>query len=671
MARLPNPETLEAYRALVEAADDIVLIADWDSARFVGANRVALDKLGYTMDELREMTGADLSQLPRGEHQRFSRELIESGETRVRGVPVRCKSGTAIHMDLWVKKYVANGSTYHVNVLREAGVPSSTNETFRRARGELLASEAFYRGIVTCTDDAVVISELDGGAVIEANPAACAMFGYGVDEWSSVVADDLHAEAERARLGEDRQHLEEEGVSHIGETILVRKDGTTFYADLIRNVLITPGSFDGDDRPLVVSLVRDVSVRREQAEQLQRSYEELSRTQTKLLHTQKLAAVGEVAAGVAHEVNNPAAFVLMNCDQMAEQVAALDRFVVELRGLAAHDRTGALGELLATKGFDVRALVELVADNREGIERIRSVTRDLRLFSRVEREEVNAVDLNDVVRGTIRLLSNELRHRARVELSLGELPTLAAERNKLAQVVTNLLLNAAQAIVEGAADANVITVTTASVGEEIVLSVRDSGVGMAEAVVEHIFEPFFTTKSSEQGTGLGLSLCAEIVKNHRGQILVSSVPARGSLLTVRLPHDTGLTLSAPPTKPAPRHSSGKKRVMVIDDDMGMVRAYRRMLRKFDATIVTSGAEALAVFERDDDFDLVICDLMMPEMDGPQVFEAMRVTYPQLVERVVFCTGGAFTPRAREFVASVTNEVLDKPLRMATIERLIA
>jgi CheY-like chemotaxis protein/anti-sigma regulatory factor (Ser/Thr protein kinase) len=380
-----------------------------------------------------------------------------------------------------------------------------------------------------------------------------------------------------------------------------------------------------------------------------------------------------VAAGVAHEINNPAAFVSMNLDAMHVEINKLERFVDGLNRLAAREpdeeRQRALKQLMSLHEVDVRALQAMVSDNRDGIERIRSVTRDLRMFSRVEQGEVVEVDLNAVVWSAVNLVANELRHRARVKIELEEIAPLAAEGGRLGQVVTNLLLNAAQAITEGAAESNEITICTAQQDDELVLTVRDTGCGMDEAVRERIFDPFFTTKAREQGTGLGLSLCAEIVAKHGGELNVASTVGEGSCFSVRLPLDNGLTVKARPPR-GPVSVRPRTRMLVIDDDAGMVRAYRRMLAQHDAVVVSSGQEALDLIAGGSQFHLILCDLMMPEMDGPQLYEGIAARAPELVRRIVFCTGGAFTARAREFIATIPNPVLDKPITPDMIERLL-
>jgi len=235
--------------------------------------------------------------------------------------------------------------------------------------------------------------------------------------------------------------------------------------------------------------------------------------------------------------------------------------------------------------------------------------------------------------------------------------------------VTNLLINAAHAIDEGQADDNEIRISTRYQQDEIVLVVEDTGTGMTDEVKGRIFDPFFTTKAHGQGTGLGLSLCADIVSKHRGEISVWSKPGEGSRFTVSIPV-TAAVAPRSTMRPMERALRGPRRVLVIDDDLAMVRAYKRMLAKHDATVVDNGLAALDAIAETGEPDLIVCDLMMPDMDGLQVYKAIENRWPHLLSRMVFCTGGAFTARARDFVAAIDNVVLDKPLTVAQLDGLL-
>jgi len=644
----------EVYRALIEASRDLVLIADWATARFVDASPGALAELGYTMAEMSIMTGGDLSQFPREEHRRVSQELIERGSTAVGSVPIRRKDGSILKMDLRLKKFDSGGRTYSATIMSTPADPHQTDTRFRIEREKLLESEAFYRGVVTCTGDAVIVRDLNTGDCIEANPAACALFERSTVQFQSVSTVDLLAPPGAALWARIHDELLKTGRSVNTDTMLVRRSGATFLADMMQNV------FESRGRMLVVMIIRDVSERRAQQEKLERS--------------ERLVAVGEVAAGIAHEINNPAAFMLMNTDVAEQQLAAVktltENIAMFAETLSDPTQKKALHAILA-QAPDIASMQELQRDNRKGIERIQLVTRELRFFTRAQEPVVIDVDLNDSVQVSIRMLRNELRHHAQLQLALeADLPTIAARRGKLGQVATNLLMNAAQAITEGSACSNHIRVTTRSSDTELIFTVEDSGIGMDAQTLDRIFEPFFTTKGPEQGTGLGLALCASIVEAHGGTIDVESTPGVGSLFRVRLPRDTGLSLSKSLRNPRAMPLVKGRRILVIDDDLGMVRAYRRMFRSHDATVTSSGTEALEILRTDEDFDVILCDMMMPEVDGPQFFDMLRMRSPHLVERIVFCTGGAFSPRARAFINRIDNEVLEKPLMPSDFSRLL-
>ncbi len=401
---------------------------------------------------------------------------------------------------------------------------------------------------------------------------------------------------------------------------------------------------------------------------------------TRLVHADRLAAVGQLAAGVAHEINNPATFILANQTMLGENIAKLSAMCTKVREFVeaegTPERRRQLEALLPAK--DVAAilgdLTDMLADNTEGMHRIRSIVKDLRTFARVDQDDVELVQLGEVVLAACTMLSAEVEKRARLVRDLEKLPAISADRGKLAQVVMNLVLNAAQAIAPGAPERNQIRISTRRAGETVVVSVEDTGPGIPPAIRARIFEPFFTTKARDVGTGLGLSLCADIVKKHRGEIRVTSERGKGARFDVILPLDTGL--SAPLraiSLPAPQART-RARLLLVDDEPTLLKAYRRMLEsRCEVVVATGGAEALSLMKSAGPFDMILCDLMMPEIDGPMIYERICEEMPALAERVVFCSGGAFTQRAKEFMGKVSNVFLEKPvsreLLLAVIERV--
>jgi CheY-like chemotaxis protein len=228
--------------------------------------------------------------------------------------------------------------------------------------------------------------------------------------------------------------------------------------------------------------------------------------------------------------------------------------------------------------------------------------------------------------------------------------------SRLGQVFLNLLLNAAQAIPEGHADANLIRVRATTHENEVIIEIEDTGAGIPGSIIKRIFDPFFTTKAPGVGMGLGLTISHQIVRAMDGQITVSSRPGSGTTFTVTLP-------AAPPELPRARASkttaaSERARVLVIDDEPAVGRSLCALLaRTHEATGVTHAHEALELLRSGHEYDVILCDLMMPEVSGIDLY---RLLEPRQRERVVFMTGGAFTPQAREFLAHNHCPRLEKP-----------
>ncbi|MFK8004409.1 MAG: ATP-binding protein, partial [Polyangiales bacterium] len=317
---------------------------------------------------------------------------------------------------------------------------------------------------------------------------------------------------------------------------------------------------------------------------------------------------------------------------------------------------------------------EMLADSLEGTRRVASIVKGLRSFARIESNELEVVDFNDLVRLACRMATNEIRHRASLVTDLGALPPIAAHRAQLSQVVLNLLINAAQAIPAGAVSKNQIRLSTSCEDDEIVLKVEDSGKGIASHVLPNVFDPFFTTKERDVGTGLGLAICAETVRKHRGMISVESTEGQGSCFTVTLPTKTDLQPSRRPPKAnsEPGVNLDRARVLLVDDDAMVRRAFLRILgRKHDTVEAQSGEEALEHLASGEPFDIILCDLMMPGLDGPALYEAATELDPEFGNLFVFVSGGAFSPSTRSFLERMQPLVLEKPVSREVLLGIVA
>jgi CheY-like chemotaxis protein/anti-sigma regulatory factor (Ser/Thr protein kinase) len=295
----------------------------------------------------------------------------------------------------------------------------------------------------------------------------------------------------------------------------------------------------------------------------------------------------------------------------------------------------------------------------------------------VDSDELEVVDMGDVIAAACKLAEGVIRPRARLIKNLMPVSAVQGDRNRLVQVFTNLLTNAAHAI-EGPGRDNEIRVATVERDGRVIASVEDTGCGIPAAIRTLVFEPFFTTKPRDQGTGLGLALSAEIVHRYGGDIGFTALSAGGTRFEVRLlpsasqPAGREPVMAGPAALPA--LPAQRARVLLVDDEPSLLRAFRRVLApQHDVVMAMGGQQALDILARDAAFDGVICDFAMPEVDGIHIYEAVARRDSELAGRIVFCTGGPMSHRGRMFIASTSNTVLEKPvppdLLLGAIEQL--
>lgn len=391
-----------------------------------------------------------------------------------------------------------------------------------------------------------------------------------------------------------------------------RADGT--YADFVDRGFITR---DDSGRALrMVGSMADVT--------------RINVLQAQLLQADRLAAIGTLAAGVGHEINNPLCYMIANLEAT---LAALDAHELPER--------------------------ELLADALEGARRIATTVKSLKTFTRSDADEMRTVDIHEILDAAIELADKQIRHRARLVRTFTAVPRVRASGSQLGQVFLNLLIRAAQAIPDGHADQHEIAITTGSDGlGRVTITIEDTGAGIAPEDVPHIFDPFFGTTGFGPGTGLGLASSHGIVEKHGGAIRVAPRPI-GTAFTIELPAMPAVTADALP------------RVMVIDDEAMIGRVITRMLRsKAEVVALTRAREALERLLAADRVDLVLCDVMMPEMTGIELYDELARHKPELLRKVVFMTGGAFTPRAEQFLESIGSARVDKPLDRARLMALL-
>jgi CheY-like chemotaxis protein/anti-sigma regulatory factor (Ser/Thr protein kinase) len=303
---------------------------------------------------------------------------------------------------------------------------------------------------------------------------------------------------------------------------------------------------------------------------------------------------------------------------------------------------------------------------------MREIVRSLRTFSHPNDGEREAVDVRGAMRSALQLAAGTLRPRVRVVESYEDGLFVKANESQLVQVFLNLVVNAAQATQEGTLEP-VIFVSVESDHERVIVAVRDEGIGMSAEQQARIFEPFFTTKKRGEGTGLGLSICLGIVTSLSGEITVESHPGRGSIFRVMLPaHRPERPISTANAAPlGGALTTGRRRILVVDDEP-MIGTMIEQLFGDDLEVSKEeqASRALSRLQRGERFDVILCDLMMPTMSGPDLHAELLKLAPDQAERMVFITGGAFTASARQFLARVSNARIDKPFDLDRLSMLL-
>jgi len=318
--------------------------------------------------------------------------------------------------------------------------------------------------------------------------------------------------------------------------------------------------------------------------------------------------------------------------------------------------------------------IELLQDVREGVSRIERVIRELRAFSHMDDAPSGPVDVAELLASAVGFAAHQISHRATLLADYGPVPKVRATPVELRQVFLSLLVNATQAVPDGEAHVNEVRVTTRTDERgRAVVEIADTGSGIAPEVLARIFEPFFTTKQDGNDLGLGLAVSRDVVTSLGGTIEVDSAVGQGTTVRVTLPACDEAAVSVP-AQAASRDRTARaerRRILIVDDDRPVAAAIALELAQHDVVVAESGREALEILRRDKAFDVILCDLMMPEVSGMDVYEALRLMDPGLVRRVVLMTGGAFTARAGQFLAQVDAPLIEKPFEPGQLHAIVS
>jgi PAS domain S-box-containing protein len=603
--------------ALFAKSSEPVVIVREPQGEVLAANDAACRALGYPPGGLVGLKRTDLCDQTDPRHlearARWTTEGTASGRTSFRR-----RDGSFLEAQRTANAFVSDtGETLLLVTFNDLSDQL-------RAEAAQRESEEKLRALCDATDESIIIH--DGTHVLFTNTAAEKLYGEGSLAGRRltdfVAPESLPIVFENVSKGNDGAY----------ELRGRRADGSTFPGQVQVRTITYRG-----ERYRVVA-VTDITARKEM--------------ELRLALADRMASLGTLAAGVAHEINNPLTFVMGNIDV-------------------------ALGALEGGAEGASSAMRDALLDARLGAERVRKIVEQMRAFSRASEETAGPVDLARVVRDAAALANGELRHRAQLRLELEDVPPVTGTEARLGQVALNLIVNAAQAIDEGHAEANEVVVRARREGaSHVALSVSDTGRGIAPELRTRVFDPFVTTKGA--GTGLGLSIVHTIVTSFGGTIDVESELGHGSTFRVRLPiaHVEAAPVSRRrPSEPAPPRS-GRARILIVDDEPLLRNLVVRVLEPEHRVIAFGAArDALAHIETGARVDVVLCDLMMPEMTGMDLHEALLERAPEVARRVLFLTGGVFTERAHRFLAGGDVPYLHKPFSipdlLAAIERVRA
>ena len=507
----------------------------------------------------------------------------------------------------------------------------------KQTEQDLQDSQGFLQAILDALPSHIAI--LDGrGAVVAANMAwrrfATAhgllrdgdILGVNYLEHCHRVVGHDRAAAQRVATG-IRDVVMRERETFDGE-YAVEEEGDTHW------FLMRVTRFDMRDALRVVIMHEDIT-------DVKQAEAELQQQEERLLQSEKLTMMGSLLAGVAHELNNPLAAVMVQSDLLLEETAQ------------SH-------------------LSEQAQMIRQGIERCIHVVQTFLAFARQQSPQRASAALNQIVDDALSLLSYSFRlDRIEVERQLDpQLPVIWADPHQISQVMMNLATNAHQAMRESAPPRR-LTVATQASETHVALVIEDTGPGIPEALRERVFEPFFTTKPVGEGTGLGLSFCKGIIESHGGRIAVENAPQRGAVFRIELPIGSAPPAAAvDPTPPVQAGHQGK-RILIIDDEDSIRRALSRLLSRDGYRVETAANGRLALEQIElTAYDLLICDWRMPELDGQGFYQALQEANPDLCRRVIFLTGDVLSPDLEAFIDQSQAARLHKPFNAAACRQIV-
>jgi len=496
----------------------------------------------------------------------------------------------------------------------------------RRMEQDLRASDELVRQVHEACPVVLSMNRVDDGVILYESPAAQVLLRYEESQVGrSVIPRWIHGKDRDAYLAK----LKRDGAVDSLPIRYKRADGEEFWCAISSRLV----EYRGEQ--VIVSNLFDLTERYEAEAELTR--------QRELLHqSEKLSALGELLAGVAHELNNP--------------LSVLVGQALMLRDDAADERTAARAEKI-----------------RKAADRCARIVKTFLAMARQEPSKMEAVELNTVIESALDVTAYMLRS-ADIDVSLRltrDLPMVTADADQLHQVFTNLIVNAQNALESQEGPRRLkITSTYRRKTDQVVIKIKDNGPGVSSDIASRIFEPLFTTKDVGSGTGMGLAICHRIVEAHGGTIMLETAQGEGAVFSVRLPR-AGRSARQEIVRSRTDATRSGHSVLVVDDDYDVGQTISDVLEHqgYQVEIVSSGAVALEKVKRQR-YDAILSDVRMPGMDGPALYRALSAERPQQIDGLAFITGDTLTPGVRQFLETSERPYLEKPILPHDVRELM-
>lgn len=594
-------------REIIESLPLPVIVSRIADSQILFANPNAAEMVGYEMDDLLKRKSWEFNP-PDGQYHERRAQFIEEGFLDYHESTILRADGVTIPMLV---------SAAHISYGDEPAALIGFMDLTERKEMEaaLKDSEERFRGIAEAHPVAVFIAGLEDGVIRYASPAAAELWGVEPD---SLIGEDVRRfyVNEEDRL-EAVRVFERDGELDGFETEYRRVDGTVIPIEM------TSHSIHYQGEPCCITGIVDLTERKAAEQQINRQREQL-------YQSEKLNALGALLAGVAHELNNPLSVLV---------------------GQA----------LLLKETTDDPAITKRADKIGKAADRCSRIVKTFLSMARQSAPQLAEVDMNEVVDAALEITAYPLR-TAEISIEIkrqDELPAIWGDADQLGQVIMNLIVNAQHAMAAHSHPRR-LTIASRSDDRDVYVEVSDTGPGIAPDVQARLFEPFFTTKEVNEGTGIGLSVCRGIVEAHDGCIEVESAPGKGARFTVTLPRTAWHSADEECEQEVPERSAGLH-VLVVDDEPEVAQTLKDILSAdgHSVTAAESGAEAMSALEGAR-FDLILSDLRMPGMDGPEFYAYLQERWPGLVDRLAFITGDTLGPGAGNFLEEAGRPYLEKP-----------